>query len=126
VYTSTPTFTSPSKDQHSNGLHVIEAKNIEKVGQPSMHMDLETLGLKQLQTTTTNCNIAFVGKMQLHSNKTSCPHDASSWKLVTTSNFTFVDLIKKIPSKQLRLFKVKHKDALVSAHIELKHVVTMN
>jgi hypothetical protein len=45
-YTYTPTSTSPSKDQHFNGLHVIEANSAEKVGQPNMHTDLETLGLK--------------------------------------------------------------------------------
>ncbi len=45
-YTYTPTFTSPSKDRHSDGLRVIEANNVEKVGQPNMHTNLETLGLK--------------------------------------------------------------------------------
>jgi hypothetical protein len=44
--TSTPTSTSPSKDQHSDGLHVIEVENIEKDGQPSIHMDLEKPRLK--------------------------------------------------------------------------------
>jgi hypothetical protein len=45
-YTSIPTSTSPSKDQHYDGLHVIEVENTKKVGQPNMHMDLETSGLK--------------------------------------------------------------------------------
>jgi len=62
-YTSTPTFTSPSKDQHSYGLHVIKEKNVKKVWQPNMYIDLETLGLKQLQATTTNCNMAFAIEM---------------------------------------------------------------
>jgi hypothetical protein len=103
------------KDQHSDGLHVIKAKNTKKVGQPSMHTDLETLGLKQFQATTIDCNMAFAVEVKLHSNMTSCPHDTSSYKLVTTSNFTFVGLIKKFPSKELGLFKAKHKDALVFA-----------
>jgi hypothetical protein len=45
-YTSIPTSMSPSKDQHSDGLHVIEVESTKKVGQPNMHMDLETSGLK--------------------------------------------------------------------------------
>jgi hypothetical protein len=48
-YTSTPTSTSPSKGQHFDGFHVIEINSVEKVRQPSMHTDLETLGLKRLQ-----------------------------------------------------------------------------
>jgi hypothetical protein len=31
-FTSTPTSTSPSKDQHSDGLHAIEVENIENDG----------------------------------------------------------------------------------------------
>jgi hypothetical protein len=57
---------------------------------------------------------------------TSCPHDTSSWKLVTTSNSTFVDLIKKLPSKELGLFEVEGKDALVSTRTKVEQVVTMN
>jgi hypothetical protein len=83
-----------------------------------MDMDLETLGLKQLQDTTTDCNMAYVVKMQLHSNMTSCPHDTSSWKLVTTSKSMFIDLIEKIPSNELWLFEVEHKYALASTHTE--------
>jgi hypothetical protein len=89
-------------------------------------MDLETLGLKQLQATTIDCNMAFATEMQLHSNMTSSPHDTSCWKLMTTSNFTFVGLIKKFPSKELGLLKAKRKDALFTARIEVEHVVTMN
>jgi hypothetical protein len=62
-YTYTQTSTSPSKDQYSNGLHVTKANNVEKVGQPNMHTDLETLWLKQLQDTTTDCNMAYVVKV---------------------------------------------------------------
>jgi hypothetical protein len=45
-YTYTPTSTSPSKDQHFDGLHVTEANIVEMVGQPIVHTNLETLGLK--------------------------------------------------------------------------------
>ncbi len=44
-YTSTPTSTSPSKDQHSDGLNVMETNSAQKVGQPNMYMNLETLRL---------------------------------------------------------------------------------
>ncbi len=64
--TSTSTFTSPSKDQPSNGLHVIklsEIKSVEKDGQPSMYTNLEKPKLKHAQVTTPNYNMAFVVKM---------------------------------------------------------------
>ncbi len=47
--TSTSTFTSPSKGQHSNGLHVInfsEVENVGKDGQPNMYTNLEKPRLK--------------------------------------------------------------------------------
>ncbi len=37
-YTSTPTSTSPSKDQHSDGLHLIKVNIAKKVKQLSMHI----------------------------------------------------------------------------------------
>jgi hypothetical protein len=64
--TSTSTFTSPSKDQHLNGLHVIKlskVKSVEKDGQPSMYTNLEKPKLKHSQATTPNCNMAFVVKL---------------------------------------------------------------
>ncbi len=64
--TSTSTFMSPSKDQHSNGLHVIklfEVESVEKDGQPNMYTNLEKPKLKHAQATTPNCNMAFVVKM---------------------------------------------------------------
>jgi hypothetical protein len=118
--TSTSTFTSPSKDQHSNGFHVIklsEVESVEKDGQPSMYTNLEIPKLKHAQATTPNCNIAFVVKMQLHFNMTSCPHETSSWKLMTISNPPSVDLtFEEFPSKELGELEGEHKDALLSAH----------
>ncbi len=64
--------------------------------------------------------------MQLHSDMTSCPHDTSSWKLMTISNSPSVDLIKEFPSKELRLLEIEHKDALVLARTKAEQVVTMN
>ncbi len=46
VYIYSNQATSPSKDQHSDGLHVTSAKNIENDGQPNMHTDLERPKLK--------------------------------------------------------------------------------
>jgi hypothetical protein len=63
--TSTSTFTSPSKYQHSNGLHVIKiskVESVEKDGQPNMYTNLEKPKLKHAQATTPNCNMAFVVK----------------------------------------------------------------
>jgi len=49
------------------GLHVTKVKNVKKDGQlPSMHMDLEKLGLKQLQAITPNYNMASSVEVQLH------------------------------------------------------------
>jgi len=46
-FTSIPNFTSPSKDQHFDGLHVIEVESVEKDRQlPNMHTDLEKPRLK--------------------------------------------------------------------------------
>jgi hypothetical protein len=66
---------SPSKDQHFDGFHVIKTKNAKKDGQPSMHTDFETSGLKQFQATTLDCNMAFGVKVQLYFNMTFFPHD---------------------------------------------------
>jgi hypothetical protein len=70
--------------------------------------------------------MASIIEVQLHFDMTSCPHDTSSWKLVTTSNSTSLDLIKKFPSKELGLLEAEHKDVLVSACTKAEHVVAMN
>ncbi len=109
-----------------DGIHVKEVENIEKDGQPSMHTDLEKPGLKQLQVIALNCNMASSVKVQLCSNMAFCPHDTSSWKLMTTSNSPFVDLIEEFPSKELGLLEVECKDVLVFTHTKAEQVVTMN
>jgi hypothetical protein len=70
--------------------------------------------------------MAFNVEVQLHFNMTSCPHDTSSWKLMTTSNSPFVDLIEEFPSKELGLLEVECKDALVFACTKAEQMVTMN
>jgi hypothetical protein len=70
--------------------------------------------------------MAYVIKVQLHSNMTSCPHGTSSWKLMTTSNSPSIDLTKELPSNKLGLLEVECKDVLVSTHTKAEQVVTMN
>jgi len=70
--------------------------------------------------------MAFAIKVQLHSDMAFCPHDTSSWKLVTTSNSPFIDFTEEFASKELRLHEAKCKDVLVSTHTKTKQVVTMN
>jgi hypothetical protein len=70
--------------------------------------------------------MAFAIKVQLHSNMAFCPHDTSSWKLVTTSNSPFIDFTEEFASKELRLHEAKCKAMLVSTNTKTKQVVTMN